>query len=134
VVQEMQVAKLARKKYIRCISFIARNMNHKQAFFLQPMVAISKKLTEEEKPKADHMKIFKDPYLNLVKEMLELRKEGIPIFSLLDVFQNVEERIYADWVHCYSEGPERESKGYQLLAEWISSILENEWKLKRKRN
>ncbi len=118
------------KKYIRLMAGMARQMNLKQAFFIQPVPAIGKTLTEEERAVVGDLS-YRDLYQNMTNKLLALREEQIPVYSLLDVFVDCEESIYRDPCHFIESGPRRETKGNRLIAERIASLLEEEWDLKR---
>jgi len=118
------------KKYIRLMTSMARELDMHYAFFIQPVPAIGKKLTEEEKTVVGDLS-YRDAYQKMTDELLSLRNEQIPVFSLLDLFSECEETIYRDHVHYIQSGPRKEWKGYPLIAEKIVSIIEDLWNLKR---
>jgi hypothetical protein len=64
--------------------------------------------------------------------LVALNGEGIPVFSLLDVFSGVREPIYADHVHCINDPTTGESRGYRMMAERMADILEVQWHLRRR--
>lgn len=119
------------QKYIRMMYNISKTAGRRSAFFLQPVPAIAKYLTDDEKRVVGSLD-YRDRYLRLTKELLALREEGIPVHDLLDVFSDTRESIYADSIHCARYGDRNESKGYQLMSEAVAAILEKEWVLKRK--
>ena len=119
------------KKYILMMDCMARRMDLKAAFFLQPVPAVGKKLTAEEKAVVGRTD-YGEGYSKLVQEILELRRQQVPVFSLLDAFDNCEETLYADPIHCKRDGPGHGSRGYSILAERIAKELEREWGLKPK--
>lgn len=119
------------RKYIRMMNAMARSAERRAAFFLQPVPAIGKELTEDEKRVVGDLG-YRDTYLRLTKELLALREEGIPVYDLLDVFSNTHETLYADCAHCIRYGAQNESKGYRLMAEAVAAVLEKEWGLERK--
>jgi hypothetical protein len=63
--------------------------------------------------------------------LLETRKEGLQIFSLLDVFQNTSETIYADLAHQAFDPITRESRGNRILASAIAERLAAIWSFER---
>ncbi len=121
------------KKYIRLMAGMARQMNLKQAFFIQPVPAIGKTLTEEERAVVGDLS-YRDLYQSMTNKLLALREEQIPVYSLLDVFVDYKESIYRDPCHFVEYGPRRETKGNRLIAERIVSILEDDWGLKPKQS
>ncbi len=115
------------KKYIRMINYIAKDMNIKVSHFIQPVPAIHKKLTIEEKSVVGDLS-YGEVYFKMTDELLTLRNEAIPIFSLLDIFENVSETIYMDQIHC-NKSPSGESLGYKIMAERIAKVIEKTWGL-----
>ena len=62
----------------------------------------------------------------------ELRREGIPSFLLTDVFQDVDETVYADQIHClFTESGE--SPGYEIMSRRIAKDLGAAWNLKERK-
>jgi len=120
------------KRYIRMMADMARQIGLKHAFFIQPVPAIGKTLTEQEKAVVGDTNVYRDVYQKMTDELLTLREEDLPIYSLLDVFESCNESLYADPIHCIRIGRTNDSKGYRLMAERIASILEKEWKLEKK--
>jgi hypothetical protein len=118
------------KKYIRSMLVISKDMCIKTAFFIQPAPAIGKILTENEKKIVGSLN-YKDIYQRMTEELLNLKHEEVPIFSLLNLFSDVEDDIYADAVHFIRDNDEV-SRGNEMMAEAIATILETEWNLQRK--
>jgi lysophospholipase L1-like esterase len=65
--------------------------------------------------------------------LLSLRSEGIPVFSLLQIFSGVEDTLYDDPIHLKRD-VWGESLGYRLMAEKIAHTLAESWKLRGKRS
>lgn len=118
------------KKYIRAMDAVAAKMNIVTAYFVQPVPAIEKKLTREERAVVGDLG-YKEKYASMTRQLLKLNDQGIPVFSLLDLFKDRAVTIYADHAHFRRE-PTGESLGYRLMAERIAKILERTWDLKRK--
>jgi hypothetical protein len=119
------------RKYIRAMHNASGKLGIQSAFFIQPVPAIGKRLTEAEELAVGNMD-YRDVYLLMATGLLALREEGVPIHELLHVFSETSEAIYADQIHCIRYGDRDESMGYRLMSEKIASILETEWGLKMK--
>jgi hypothetical protein len=65
--------------------------------------------------------------------LLSLRGEGIPVFSLLEVFAGIEETLYSDSIHLMRDA-RGESPGYRLMAEKIAHTLAEAWTLRGRRS
>lgn len=112
------------KKYISMMHAIAVSMGIKDAYFIQPVPALNKTLTPQEKIAAGDLS-YKDDYVLMNSGLLKLREKNIPVHSLLPVFENENDTIYKDWAH-YND------HGYQMVAEDILGVIEKEWGLKRR--
>ena len=119
------------QKYIRMMQSIADTMNVRTAFFIQPVPAIGKTLSEDEKNVVGDLS-YRDTYLRMAQGLLRLRAEDIPVYDLLHIFSEHDETIYADPIHSVRQGERNESEGYRIMAEAISEALEKEWNLMRK--
>ncbi len=95
------------RKYIRIMDMTARHYNVKSMFFLQPVPAVDKPLTEEEKRATPDM-AYGQRYIRIVHDLEALNEGGIAVRSLLDIYANVKETIYADSIHAY-QAPNGES-------------------------
>ncbi len=123
------------KKYISATHALAKHYGLKSAFFIQPVPAISKKLSEEEirTIKASGYTLeYKKPYLEIVTEVLKVKGEGVPVFSLLDIFAEEEGTIYADAVHCKFDPATGANEGYRIMAEIIADTIIDEWGMAKK--
>jgi hypothetical protein len=117
-------------KYVRIMDAASQRLGVKRAFFLQPVPAIEKTLTPEERQVIGDLD-YRDLYQRIVSTLLRLRAEGIPVISLLNVFADVKETIYVDPIHCLEDVTE-ESLGYQIMANRIADELATAWGLRRK--
>jgi hypothetical protein len=63
--------------------------------------------------------------------LLEMRKDGLQIFSLVDIFKNTPETIYSDNVHLAFDPVTRESSGNRILASAIAERLAAIWSFER---
>jgi hypothetical protein len=118
-------------KYVRVMDATTQRLGVKRAFFLQPVPAIEKTLTAEERQVVDDLG-YRDLYQRIVSALLSLRSEGVPVISLLNVFADVTETIYADPVHCVEDSLTGESLGYQIMASRLADELATAWRMRRK--
>jgi hypothetical protein len=118
------------RKYLHLIDASAKAEGARAAFFIQPVAAIGKALTAEEKEVAGSPD-YGPGYQQMADALLETRKEGLQIFSLLDVFQNTSETIYADLAHQAFDPITRESRGNRILASAIAERLAAIWSFER---
>jgi hypothetical protein len=118
------------RRYIRLMNLIAREEGVKAIFFLQPVPALAKTLTDAERQVNPDM-WYRDHYRNVVSTLRELRKEGIAVYDIVDVFADEKGTIYADDVH-----PQRanngESRGYRLIAARMARDMAAAWGLQSK--
>ncbi|MBN9515569.1 MAG: hypothetical protein J0H97_19330 [Alphaproteobacteria bacterium] len=119
------------QKYWRATYAVARDNGVKAAFFLQPVPAIDKELTEEEKRVVGQM-AYRDLYKRLTAGMMTLRERGLPVFNLADVFADQKGTIYADDIHVVRDDVRNESLGNRLLAARIAGLLGETWGLQKK--
>jgi len=119
-------------KYLRLTQAMADRLGIPSAFFIQPVPALHKTLTDEERGRVGDLG-YADRYRTLERSLLELRKEGLEVISLLRVFEHVEEDLYSDAIHCHWSIPARgtwsPSKGYRLMSESITLALGEAWGL-----
>ena len=120
------------RKYIRRINTIAKAEDIKSAFFIQPCPALSKTLTSEEKEVVGEIS-YGPEYQKMTNELLTLQNDGIAIFSLLQIFENVTETVYADPIH-FRQDSSGESLGYRTMAKALAEKLGEAWGLERINN
>ena len=118
------------RKYIKIMDMTARSYNVKEMFFLQPVPAVGKQLTEEEK-RATPDTSYGQRYVRIVRDLEALNEGGIPVRSLLDIYANEKETIYADTIHAY-QAPGGESRGYRIMAARMARDMADGWGLQRK--
>ena len=118
------------RKYIRIMDMTARHYNVKSMFFLQPVPAVDKPLTEEEKRATPDMTYGKR-YVGIVRDLETLNEGGIAVRSLLDIYAGEKETIYADSIHAY-QAPDGESRGYRIMAARMAREMAEGWDLKAK--
>ena len=115
------------RKYVLIMNAISNQLNIKFAFFIQPVPAIGKKLTQEELKSAGNLSSYKNDYLLMESNLLSLRNKDVPIFSLTNIYSDYEETLYIDPVH-----QKENSEGYVIMAKHIIEILEREWGLQKR--
>ena len=105
----------------------------KTAYFLQPVPAWGKTLTEDEKRVVGDLS-YGDLYRRIVDGMMTLRERGLPIFDLGDVFVNEKGTIYADHIHfCRGDEATGESPGTPARSPpAMGQPLAETWGLQRK--
>jgi hypothetical protein len=118
------------RKYIRAMDAVAAQNGVLFAHFIQPVPAIRKPLTEEEKAVVGDLG-YRARYERIARDVLSLANEGTPVFSLLDVFERNTHTLYADVIHL-RQSPDGTSEGYSLLAERMASVLARAWHLRPK--
>jgi hypothetical protein len=118
------------QKYLRMTEAVARDNGVKSAYFLQPVPAWGKTLTEEEKRVVGNLG-YRDLYRRMVAGMMTLGERGLPIYDLGDIFANDKSTIYADQIH-YLADNEGGSPGDRMVAARIGELLAQTWGLQRK--
>jgi hypothetical protein len=118
------------QKYIRAMDAIARDRRVLTAHFIQPVPAIGKVLTAEERAIVGALD-YKDLYLRMTQRLLEMRRSGTHIHDLLNVFEKERDSLYEDSVHLRKEA-NGESRGYRLMAERMAEHLAVDWRLGRR--
>lgn len=125
--------KLNIKQYLMWTGYFSQVVKSSQTkffHFLQPVVHIGKPLTQNEKY------FFNQ---NLYEHSLLLEKEYktaldnklFPGKSLMRVYENNSEDIFADAVHPIKDFDTGESHGYEILAKNIALALHENWHLKK---
>jgi hypothetical protein len=118
------------QKYIRAMDAIARDRRVLTAHFIQPVPAIGKVLTAEERAVAGDLD-YADVYLRMTQRLLEMKRSGTHIHDLLDVFEKERDSLYEDSVHLRKDA-DGGSRGYRLMAERMAETLAVDWRLGRK--
>jgi hypothetical protein len=118
------------QKYTRGIDVIARDNNIKSAFFLQPVPAWGKTLTEEEKKVVGTL-AYADIYRRIVAGMLTLRERGLAVYDLGDLLKDEKGTVYEDDIH-FIRTKDGESPWYRLMAARMGEMLAESWNLQRK--
>jgi hypothetical protein len=118
------------QKYVRGMEMMAREFGVKSAFFMQPVPAIGKTLTAEEKAVIGDL-YYTALYRRMVDDMLKLRERGVPVFDLTDLLVDEKRTIYEDGIHFFRE-KSGESIGYRIMAARVAKDLAATWKLQPK--
>lgn len=118
------------RKYIRAMGAVAVQNEVLFAHFIQPVPAIGKPLTEQEKAVVGDLG-YRTQYERIAGDVLGLANDGTPIFSLLDLFEHNPHTLYADTIHLHRSA-DGTSEGYSLMAERMASILARTWHLRPK--
>ncbi len=116
------------QQYVRYLAAIARLNRARVAFFIQPVPAIEKPLTESELHVVGDLS-YKDAYLRLVKDLTALRSEGLDVFDLTPVFRDNQQTIYADSIHFAPAPGSFESLGNRIMATHMADRLASSWGL-----
>jgi len=119
------------RKYIRAMNAVARDQGVLTAHFVQPAPAVGKKLSQEERAVVGDLS-YREIYLRMTDDLLQLNKRGIPVFSMLEVFKDEQGTLYADHIHLL-RSPSGQSRGYRLMAEFMAEHLAQAWGLRPRR-
>ena len=115
------------EKYISMMHDVAGGtLAIRDVYFVQPCPAIGKTLTADEKRVVGKLD-YAEVYQRMTDELLTLNGRGIPVVSLLDCFDGVDETVYADIVHCDTNG-----SGYRIMSERIADELARLWNVPEK--
>jgi hypothetical protein len=118
------------RKYVKAMDAVAAQHEVLVAHFIQPAPAIGKRLTDEEKAVVGDLG-YRQLYERITRDVLDLAKDGTPIFSLLDLFEHTNGTVYADVIHLRQE-PDGTSEGYRIMAEQMAATLARTWRLQPK--
>ena len=113
------------EKYIRLMHGGAEALGIKSLFLIQPIPGWGKPLTERERifARGADRKLYKE----MTDQLVGLRAQfGIPVYSLLDVFQGTKEEIYKDQAHVNELGNE-------IMARRVADLIAEVWGWPRKR-
>jgi hypothetical protein len=118
------------QKYLRETEAVAHDNGVKSAYFLQPVPAWGKTLTEQERRVVGDLS-YRDIYRRIVTGMMTLGERGLPIYDLGDIFQDQKGTIYTDQIH-YLADDKGVSPGNRLVAARIGALLAETWGLQPK--
>jgi hypothetical protein len=118
------------QKYLRMEEAVARDNGVKSAYFLQPVPAWGKTLTEQEKRVVGDLS-YRDIYRRIVAGMMTLSERGLPIYDLGDIFKDQKGTIYTDQIH-YVSSTDGDSPGNRMVAARIGALLAETWGLQPK--
>jgi hypothetical protein len=116
------------QKYMKMTEAIARNQGVKSAYFLAPVPAFGKELSEEEKRVVGDLS-YGPLYRRMVDGMMTLREEGVPVFDLGEVFKDVHERVYADESGHMQRTKDHDSLGNRIMAARMAETIAATWGL-----
>lgn len=122
IYMDWQIAQYA--KYIRMMAATAHDFGIKSMFFLQPVPAVDKVLTPDER-RGTPDSSYGQRYVDIVGRLLALRERNIEVRSLLDLFMDERETIYGDDIHPIREL--MDSRGYSLMAERMAKEMAGTW-------
>jgi len=86
------------KKYLRTVRGIAREFGVLSAHFIQPVPAIGKTLTDAERNVVGDLG-YRDRYQGMAADLLTLNDAGVPVVSMLSVFEGDTRTLYGDPIH-----------------------------------
>jgi hypothetical protein len=121
------------RNYYRILTGMCRELKFKCAFFLQPVPQLYKSLSPaEELIVRKENPNFGEVYAELLKELLVLQNENIPLYSLAKVFEDERRTIYSDHIHYQWAEGEEIHYGYKPILREIGKVLVKQWNLKKK--
>jgi len=115
------------RKYVHALNATAKRYSLPVAHFIQPVPAIRKTLTDQERAVIGDLG-YGEIYQWMTDQMLELNGQGLSVHSLLGLLENERGTIYADSIH-FETGEEGDSRGYRIMAQSMASTLAKSWKL-----
>ena len=118
------------RKYIRAMDVVAVQNDVLAAHFIQPVPAIMKPLSEEEKAVVGDLG-YRQLYERIANDVMALASDGTPVFSLMDLFAGRPQTLYADSIHL-RQAADGSSEGYELMARRMASVLADTWRLQPK--
>ena len=118
------------QKYMLTMESVAHESGVLSAYFVQPVPAIAKPLTDQEKAVVGDLG-YANVYQRMTGDLLDLRRRGLQVFSLVDMFHDSRETLYGDAIHMVV-GPDKESRGYRMMAEKMALELAQAWHLKER--
>lgn len=117
------------EKYIRAMDAVAAQNDVLAAHFIQPVPAIDKPLTDDERRHAGPL-TYAPLYQRMADRLLSMRgRYGTNMFSMLDVFHGHTESLYADDGHLRRTAA-GDSDGYRMMAVRMEQVLAKLWQLK----
>jgi hypothetical protein len=116
------------RKYIRAMADMMAP--RKAAFFVQPVPALGKALTAEERAVSGDLS-YGELYQRMTNDLVAVRSEGVDVFSLLDVFASEAGTIYADSIH-FARQEGLESRGNRIVAKEIARRIAKAWQIERR--
>jgi hypothetical protein len=118
------------RKYIRIMDMTARHYNVKSMFFLAARAG----RRQGADPRREARHTGHDLRSTLCPDRARPRdaeRRRIAVRSLLDIYANEKETIYADNIHAY-QAPGGESRGYRIMAARMAQNMAEGWGLQAK--
>jgi hypothetical protein len=112
--------------YLNSISAIAKERDMRVAFFFQPVPALQKPLTDNEKKIVGDLSYGKQ-YLSMITRVQLWHGTMPAAFSLLDIFRDYDDDLYTDPIHFLGS-----SHGNQIMADAMAQRIGKAWQLRRK--
>lgn len=110
--------------YLRSIAAVSREHGLRGMVFLQPIATLFKPLANEEKKIGSVVPT--ELYLKVEKAILTNQPKGLPVRSLLRLFQSETRPVYVDDMHPGID-PENHSLGYDSMAQAMADSIAKEW-------
>lgn len=118
------------RRYVESMATLMHLRGRPTAIFIQPVPAIGKRLTTEEREVVGDL-AYAANYRRLSEALLSLRSSGVDVHSLLDVFAGVDQSIYADPIH-FRRQTDGDSPGNRIVARAMARHLAESWGLTRR--
>jgi hypothetical protein len=118
------------RKYLLAMHAVARQQHIPASFFVQPVPAFGKPLTDQEKTAVGDLS-YGPIYQRMTGQLMSLAGDGVPIHNLRDVFAARTDTLYVDAIHFNFRTPGG-NPGYRLMAERMAADIARDWNLKPK--
>lgn len=116
--------------YITSLDALAYFSKKKGIVFMQPIPNLYKKLHPKDWP--PRKGISTELYMRGEELLSNTHFRSLKFVSLLKVFENVEDWIYFDDIHCVSDHETRYSLGYDIMGEAMADHIATIWNFKKK--
>ncbi len=109
-------------RYIKLMGSIGQVHDQQVHVFVQPVPAIGKKLTDEEIAVVGNL-AYGELYENMANSLLNIQMANLHTYSLLQIFNDKTDSLYADAVHLGLNSSSGDSQGYRLIAEEMVKLF-----------
>ena len=109
------------QRYLLLMDAIASSAGTELAVFIQPTPARFRTITTQEAGLVGDLSYGPD-FQAMEKSLLSL--DGLPIYSLAHIYENISEPIYSDAIHQPIDGV-----GYQVMVNEIAILIGQNWRL-----